>query len=98
MERKSYDIKFFGGRDFVDYWNLQEHPLYVSLEKKKPYFNIRELSTEGFEKVDSLHSLANFLRKNDWVFQSRYWSYISNEVQAAINIPYFRHTKLTTCS
>ena len=88
MERTSYDVKFFGGLDFHDYWNLNEHPLYVLLENKKPYFNIRELPKHGFEKIDSLQSLADFLRRNDWVFQSKYWPYIYNEVQAAINIPY----------
>lgn len=89
MNRESYDTKLFGAIQFEDYWNLEKHPLYLKLNKKeKPYLLFNEEPIKGYEKVKSLTDVANFLRRNDWAFQNKYWGNISHTIQAAINLPY----------
>ncbi|KAF2520066.1 hypothetical protein E0W68_02260 [Flavobacterium salilacus subsp. salilacus] len=89
MEKKSYDIKLFGGIEFEDYWNLREHPLYVLVNKKhKPYIQFLEEPADGFEKVTSLHSIALYLRSNGWTFESKYWQHISIRLKGALYFPY----------
>ena len=82
-------LNFFGNIDFVDRWNLNEHPLYIKLNKnEKNYIKIDELPFIGGYKVNSLQSIANFLREHSWVFENKYWKYISKHIQAYINLPY----------
>ena len=89
MDRKLYKVKLFGGIEFKDYWDLSRHPLYITLDKKqKPYFRIKEMPTAGYTKATSLTDIASYLRENEWSFESKYWKVISNEIQAAINIPH----------
>lgn len=89
MDKKVYDIKFFGGIEFMDHWDLRSHPLYIQFDKKqRPHFIFRESPMAGYIKVDSLTGLANQLRTNEWTFESKYWQSISHSIQAAINLPY----------
>lgn len=89
MERKVYDTKFFGGINFNDYWDLRNHPLYISFDKKnKPYLKFKENPDLEYIKVESLTDIANIFKKNDWVFQTKYWKFISHTLMASLNIPY----------
>lgn len=88
MERKKYDTKCIREICFTDYWNLKSFPLYVKLEKKqRPYFIAKELPAKGYEKINSLQSLTNYINKFDWSFKIKYWQSISRNIQAAIEIP-----------
>lgn len=89
MDRKIYDTKLFLGIDFNDYWDLHNHPLYISIDRKqKPYFKLREIPISGYIKVASLDDITNFLGKNEWTFQKKYWKFISHSLIAALNIPH----------
>lgn len=85
----NYEIKLIGGVYFTDYWNLSEHPLYVTLDKKqKPYFRFNEIATEGYVKINCLQALKIVLDNHDWCYENRYWEKTARQIQAAINIPY----------
>jgi len=87
-DRSCFEVKLFGGILFKDYWNLKDNPLFVRLDKKsKPYFYFQELPCSTCEKIDSLSTLSNYLKKSDWVFIPKYWDYLSIGLQAMINIP-----------
>jgi hypothetical protein len=86
---KVYDEKFFGGVDFYDNWNLREHHLFMMVEKKEiPYLRINEEYFDNSIEVKSLQDIANYLRKEEWIFESKFWIYASRYIQGYLNSPY----------
>lgn len=89
VDKKCYDTKLFGGVYFYDYWNLNNHPIYLNLNKRKlPYLKFSEIPTGNFYRVNSLTDINDFLRRNDWAFEDKYWKNISHVIVSFLNIPY----------
>ena len=91
MEKKVFDQKSFSGRELVDYWNLKEHPLYISLESKtlSPYFKIDE---EPFLDSDAIYSITGFVRyyrQFEWLMKSKNKTKeVLDYTQSMISIPW----------
>lgn len=86
---KKYGTISICNTDFEDYWNLAEHPLYVTLDKKnKKYFRYKEIATVGYTRVNSLGSLKIFLNNSPWCYGTKKWQIIAREIDAVIGIPF----------
>lgn len=88
IERKCFETKTIAGHNYSDYWDLENHPLFIAFERKdKPlYIHFDEVFFEGSTKVTNLTDVRNVLYKNEWVFEERYWKTIKTNIQTMIDI------------
>jgi hypothetical protein len=89
IERKCFETNTISGFNYVDYWNLQAHPLFIAFDKKdKPlYVHFDEVPFKGSIKVTSLTDIRNALYENRWAFEEKYWQTIRTNIQTMIDIP-----------
>lgn len=90
IEKKCFETKTYAGYDIYDYWNLKEHPLYISFDiKNKPFFMyFDETPFFGSIKVANLTEIRDALYKNNWVFEEKYWKVIRKHIQTMLIIPW----------
>jgi len=91
MERKIFDQKSFCGRELVDYWNLKEHPLYISLESKtiSPYFQIDEEPFLDSVAIYSITGFVRYYRQFEWLMKSdKKRNKVLDYTQSMIYIPW----------
>ena len=87
--RTPYETKYYGDVNFHDYYDLSNHPLFISLSKKqKPYLLCSEVPKFGYEKVASLSAITKYLRENIWHLGDRYWPNISHTIINILNCPF----------
>ena len=90
VERKCFETKSISGYSYFDYWDLKNHPLFISFSKshKPHYIHFDEVPFENCIKVSNLSDVRDALYKNEWAFEERYWKAISKHIQTMINIPW----------
>ena len=91
MELKRYDFKIFWEYELSDYWNLNDHPLYIKLISKReaPYFKISEQDFEGSTKISSLTAFVRYYSAFDWLLVSKTKTEkVIKLTQSMINIPW----------
>ena len=90
QELKYYEIKSFDGCTLYDYWDLKNHPLYISVDKTIaiPYMRFDEQYFDKSTKVDSLTAVRRFLDKVPWTAEPKYRKHITKVIQSIINIPW----------